>query len=155
MRRLISLAVLAIVFFGGLIIFWQSAAPRRDAKTNAVNFARKYAGLKDETDFYLFNRKKTYFTVAGTNNKNQQIYVIIAKKGGQTVILKQSSGIREQQANSLIKKNKKPQKILKTTLGIWQKSPVWEVTYLNHQGNLCYTLFAFKNGKVVKEIENL
>lgn len=155
-RKLISIAILVVlVCGGGLIVYWQAGAPKRAAQANAVSFARKYAGLKNETNFYLFNRKATYFTVAGTNTKGQQVYVIIAKKGGRTVVLNQSAGISEQRASSLVKSQEKSSRVLKTNLGIWQKKPVWEVTYLNRSGKLCYTLFAFKNGKTVKEIQNL
>lgn len=153
-KKLFAVAVTVILLFGVFIFWWQVQAPRETAEKNAVSFARKHADLKTETDFYLFNRNKTYFTVAGTNSKKQKIYVIIAQKGGATKILQQKKGITEKDAITLAKKEK-PKKILKATLGLWSNKPVWEVTYLNKSGNLCYILYAYKNGNMVKSIQNI
>ena len=154
LKKLFVAAVVVIILFGVFIILWQAQAPRETAEKNAVSFAQKHADLKKETDFYLFNRKKTYFTVAGTNSKKQKIYVIIAKKGGATKILQQKKGISEEDALTLVKKQK-PKKVLKAALGLWSNEPVWEVTYLNKSGNLCYILYAYKNGDMVKSIQNI
>lgn len=153
-KKLFAVAVIVVLLFGVFIIWWQAQSPKETAEKNAVSFARKHAALKTETDFYLFNREKTYFTVAGTNSKKQKIYVIIAKKGGATKILQQKKGITEEDAVSLAKKEK-PKKILKTALGLWSNEPVWEVTYLNKSDNLCYILYAYKDGNTVKSIQNI
>ncbi|KRM90897.1 DUF5590 domain-containing protein [Liquorilactobacillus cacaonum] len=153
-KKLFAIAFIVVVFFGVGIIYWQAQSPRETAEKNAISFARKHADLKSETAFYLFNRKQTYFTVAGTNTKNQKIFVIIAKKGGATKVLLQNKGISETGAIALAKKEN-PKKILKATLGLWSNNPVWEVTYLNNSGNLCYVLYNYKNGNMVKSIQNI
>ena len=40
-------------------------------------------------------------------------------------------------------------------MGMKGKTPVWEVTYLNAYGNLCYDIIAFKNGDIIKTIQNI
>lgn len=39
--------------------------------------------------------------------------------------------------------------------GIFNDKVVWEVTYLNSKGNLCYDLINFKTGSYVQQINNL
>ncbi|WP_281164646.1 DUF5590 domain-containing protein [Liquorilactobacillus sicerae] len=153
--RTILLAILALIIFGSAIIYWQAAAPYHDAQQNAVKLAKRYGKLKKTANFYLFNRKQTYFTVAGTNQQNQAVYVMIAQKSAHINIYQQASGISQQQAEKIVKQDQRPKKIMKTALGKWGKTPVWEVTYLNHQGRLSYTLLKFKNGDLVKTIQNL
>ncbi len=100
----------------------------RNAKKQATQLAQQYAGLKEETAFYHYNRNHTYYTVAGTNDKKQKIYAIVAQNG---------------------------KKINHTALGMHKNKPVWEISYLNSYGNLCYDLLDFKTGKVVKTIQNI
>lgn len=155
LKKTILWALLALVVFGSAIIYWQAAAPYHDAQQNAVKLAKRYGGLKKASAFYLFNRKQTYYTVAGINRQNQSVYVMISQKSAHINIYQHKSGISSQKAIQLVKQEQHPKKILKTALGKWDKTPVWEVTYLNRNGRLSYTLLKFKDGSLVKTIQNL
>ena len=129
--------------------------PKAEAERQATTIAKRYANLKTRTDFYIYNRENTYYTVAGKNNKGQRILVIVPQKNGSVRVVKQSTGLTEQQALAQVKSNEHPKRVLKAVPGIFNDKVVWEVTYLNSKGNLCYDLLNFKTGSYVQQINNL
>lgn len=149
------LLIILLIFLLGWGIYAVGNHPRAAARRQAVQIARKYAGLKKTNAFYSYNREKTYYTVAGTNNKNQAILVIVPQKGGNVRVVKQSSGITKNQALTTVWQKEKPKKVLKVAPGVFNDHVVWEVTYQNSKGNLCYDLLRFSNGKLIQQINNL
>ena len=153
-HRIITLTILGIcALIVGLYVL--ATSPIRSARTQAVQLAEKYANLKTEDKFYYYNRDKTYYTVAGTNKKNQKIYAVIAQNGKKINIYQKSEGISEAKAKTLTKNSSKVKKITHVALGMYKNKPVWEVSYTNEYGNLCYDLLNFKDGKVIKTIQNI
>ena len=146
--------VLAVVILG-LLVFAISNHPRAAAKRQSVQLARQYGGLRSTSDFYIYNRDATYYTVAGKNASGKKILVIVPQKGGKMRILKQANGLSASQVRQQTRQDKHPSRILKVAMGVFNNKPVWEVTYRNHQGQLCYDLISFKTGKYVSQINNL
>lgn len=143
--------VLAVV----LVIFFMAISPMRSAHRQVSDLAERYAGIKEESAFYRYDRNKTYYTIAGTNDKKQKIYAIIAKNGKKINIYQQSEGVSEAKARQLARQDTSLKKITHVGLGMYKNKPTWEVSYLNKQDNLCYDLIDFKSGKVVKTIQNI
>lgn len=104
------LLIILLVFLFGWSLYVLGNHPRAVAKRQAVQIAKKYAGLKKENAFYIYNREKTYYTVAGTNNKNQHILVIVPQKGGRVRVVKQSKGITKNQALTRVWQREKPKR---------------------------------------------
>lgn len=155
-RVIRDLLILIILIF---LVVWSIYAvgnhPKAEAERQATTIAKRYANLKTRTGFYIYNRENTYYTVAGKNNKGQRILVIVPQKNGSVRVVKQSTGLTEQQALAQVKSNEHPKKVLKAVPGIFNDKVVWEVTYLNSKGNLCYDLINFKTGSYVQQINNL
>lgn len=155
-RMIRDLLILIILIF---LVGWSICAvgnhPKAEAERQATTIAKRYANLKTRTDFYIYNRENTYYTVAGKNNKGQRILVIVPQKNGSVRVVKQSTGLTEQQALAQVKSNEHPKRVLKAVPGIFNDKVVWEVTYLNSKGNLCYDLINFKTGSYVQQINNL
>ena len=149
------LILIILIFLVGWCIYAVGNHPKAEAERQATTIAKRYANLKTRTDFYIYNRENTYYTVAGKNNKGQKILVIVPQKNGSVRIVKQSTGLTEQQALAQVKSNEHPKKVLKAVPGIFNDKVVWEVTYLNSKGNLCYDLINFKTGSYVQQINNL
>ena len=152
-RNLLILIIL--IFLVGWSIYAVGNHPKAEAERQATTIAKRYANLKTRTDFYIYNRENTYYTVAGKNNKGQRILVIVPQKNGSVRVVKQSTGLTEQQALAQVKSNEHPKRVLKAVPGIFNDKVVWEVTYLNSKGNLCYDLINFKTGSYVQQINNL
>lgn len=149
------LILIILIFLVGWSIYAVGNHPKAEAERQATTIAKRYANLKTRTDFYIYNRENTYYTVAGKNNKGQRILVIVPQKNGSVRIVKQSTGLTEQQALAQVKSNEHPKRVLKAVPGIFNDKVVWEVTYLNSKGNLCYDLINFKTGSYVQQINNL
>lgn len=149
------LILIILIFLVGWSIYAVGNHPKAEAERQATTIAKRYANLKTRTDFYIYNRESTYYTVAGKNNKGQRILVIVPQKNGSVRVVKQSTGLTEQQALAQVKSNEHPKRVLKAVPGIFNDKVVWEVTYLNSKGNLCYDLINFKTGSYVQQINNL
>lgn len=149
------LILIILIFLVGWSIYVVGNHPKAEAERQATTIAKRYANLKTRTDFYIYNRENTYYTVAGKNNKGQRILVIVPQKNGSVRVVKQSTGLTEQQALAQVKSNEHPKRVLKAVPGIFNDKVVWEVTYLNSKGNLCYDLINFKTGSYVQQINNL
>lgn len=149
------LILIILIFLVGWSIYAVGNHPKAEAERQATTIAKRYANLKTRTDFYIYNRENTYYTVAGKNNKGQRILVIAPQKNGSVRVVKQSTGLTEQQALAQVKSNEHPKRVLKAVPGIFNDKVVWEVTYLNSKGNLCYDLINFKTGSYVQQINNL
>ena len=145
--------LLAIVAVLG--IFFKSVQPENEAHKEAVRLAKKYAHLKKEDACYRYSRDKTFYTVFGTNEDNQKIYAIVSKNGKKINIYAQEDGISAETAKKAVRKRQEVKKIMNVGMGMKGKTPVWEVTYLNDYGNLCYDIIAFKNGDIIKTIQNI
>lgn len=149
------LILIILIFLVGWSIYAVGNHPKAEAERQATTIAKRYANLKTRTDFYIYNRENTYYTVAGKNNKGQRILVIVPQKNGSVRVVKQSTGLTEQQALAQVKSNEHPKRVLKAVPGIFNDKVVWEVTYLNSKGNLCHDLINFKTGSYVQQINNL
>ena len=149
------LILIILIFLVGWSIYAVGNHPKAEAERQATTIAKRYANLKTRTDFYIYNRENTYYTVPGKNNKGQRILVIVPQKNGSVRVVKQSTGLTEQQALAQVKSNEHPKRVLKAVPGIFNDKVVWEVTYLNSKGNLCYDLINFKTGSYVQQINNL
>lgn len=148
------LIVIVVVLLAAWLTIAIANHPKNVARRQATTIARKYGGLKSRTGFYIYNREKTYYTVSGKNAKGQNIFVIVSQKGGDVRVVKAASGITSSQAINKVKL-RHPKKVLKAAPGIFNGKVVWEVTYVNRQGSLCYDLINFKTGKYVQQIDNL
>ena len=142
-----------------LLIVWSvfavSNQPRNSARRQTISLAEKYAHLQSPDQFYIYNRENTYYTISGKNQQNQPILVMVPQHGGKIRVLKQSSGITAARARAMTKSNRNPREILKVAPGVFNDKAVWEVTYRNQKGNLCYDLINFKTGQYIQNINNL
>ncbi|MDM8333596.1 cell wall elongation regulator TseB-like domain-containing protein [Limosilactobacillus panis] len=155
-RRLRNvLLVILFVILVGWLTYAASNQPRHAAKKQATQMAEKYAHLQGPQKFYIYNRESTFYTVTGKNQQGQPILVMVPQKGGHIRVLKQSAGLTANQVTNMTKQLRHPSTILKVALGIFNDKTVWEVTYRNRKGQLCYDLINFKTGKYVQEINNL
>ncbi|GAA3188685.1 DUF5590 domain-containing protein [Lentilactobacillus kefiri] len=151
----VVIAVILILCFTFFIIFHTAERPMTIARGQTETIAKKYAGLRDVNSFYTSNLGKTYYSVSGIDNKNKNVFVIVAKKGGTVTVINSSSGISEQQAKDVIQRQKHPSKFNGIGLTLIKSKPYWVASYMNSKGRLCFTTISFKNGQIYKSIENI
>lgn len=149
---LLTILVLLLLGWG---VYAVANQPRAAAWRQTITLAEKYAHLHSPGHFYIFNRESTYYTIAGRNQDNQPILVIVPQHGGNIRVVKQQSGVSEQQVRAMVTSTRHPAEILKVAPGVFNDKVVWEVTYRNHKGSLCYDLISFKSGHYIQNINNL
>ncbi|WP_056947841.1 DUF5590 domain-containing protein [Secundilactobacillus odoratitofui] len=160
-RRMSHRVLLTILSFVVVLIIatlWgvhHATYPITNAKAQSVKIAKKYAGLKTTSGFYWTNLNTTYYTVAGTNQQQQAVYIIVPQKGGHVRVLQQKAGLSRNEALSQIWSKQSPKKVLSAALSVFNNQPAWIVSYMNQKGQLCYETLSFKSGKVLQSIENI
>ncbi|KRK32771.1 extracellular protein precursor [Loigolactobacillus bifermentans DSM 20003] len=154
-KAYLVLGIILVVVFGTGFVFHRANRPMNVARKEAVTLAERYGHLKKVDSFTWFNRDQSYFTVAGDNQKNVPVYVIIAQHGGKIQIVRQSAGLSRNSALKKIWSQKSPQKVYNIALGIYHKKIAWEISYKAKNGALGYETIDFKTSKVLKVVENL
>ena len=152
--RNVLLTILVLLLLGWSV-YAVANQPRAAARRHTISMAEKYAHLHSPGRFYIFNRESTYYTVAGKNQDNQPILVIVPQHGGNIRVVKQHSGVSEQQVRAMVTSTRHPAEILKVAPGVFNDKVVWELTYRNHKGSLSYDLISFKSGLYIQNINNL
>lgn len=138
--------------------FYGTFLPHTQNRQQVTALAQKYAHLTKVNKYYEFSYDgQNYQSVLGSNRQGKKIYAIVADNKRKINVYSSSKVISARTAIDYVKSKRQPKKILKAVPGLIDhgKRPVWEVTYLNQEGNLCYTLMSLKNGTVIKEIRNL
>ena len=150
-----SAIVLSVILVCSITLLLISQDPIKKAEKETVAIAKESAGLVKATDFYWYNRDKTYFSVSGLNESDEEIMVIVAKDGGATMVLNQDEFITEQQAKALTREDKGEVDILEARIGLDGETPIWEISYKQENGRLGYYVLTAKSGKWVSDIENI
>lgn len=154
-RRWIWLLVVVVIVACCWEFYSSANHDKTVSQTRVTALAKSKANLTTVSNFFIYNQERTYYSVAGVNNKNQQLLVIVPANSNHVTVLKQSSGITGREAIQVVQKRHQIRRVLHTALGIYKKTPVWEVAYYNTKGKLNYALVNFKNGKIVEQMNNL
>lgn len=150
-----SAIVMSVILVCSITLLLISQDPIKKAEKETIAIAKESAGLVKATDFYWYNRDKTYFSVSGVNESDEEIMVIVAKDGGATTVLNQDEFITEQQAKALTREDKGVVDILEARIGLDGETPIWEISYKQENGRLGYYVLTAKSGKWVSDIENI
>lgn len=152
--KIIGLVLILSVVLVSIILI-QSTAPMRSAKKQGIDISKEVAGIEKVDDFYWFTRDKTYFTVVGKNDKNEEKIVFLPQDGTEAVVMDQSSGIDSKTAIQKVLDLKETKNIKKISLGLYDGQAVWEVVADSKEKGINYYLVAFNNGEIVNTINDL
>ncbi|MDH5159911.1 DUF5590 domain-containing protein [Heyndrickxia oleronia] len=160
MKKWIIIAGLCILVIVGISVnvYFQSMKPISHAKDFAEKKAREKANLTSMDQFYLYNGDITYYVAVGKQKNGKKVAVWIPEKNSdQITIEKWSDGISKSDAINTVMKKEKPAKVLGSRLGMLDKEPVWEISYLDHSSrlNYAYVYFLKANDKTPYMITNI
>lgn len=148
-----AILMLSIILFSS-IFYIRSSRPLRQAKAEATQLAQEYVDMEEIDSFYWFTRKETYFTVFGKDADSQELIAVIPQSGEQITVLNQNEGISEADVKSIIRSEYSDEEIEKVSFGLFDNQAVWEVMTSGASGNTYY-LVTFKEGEIIKVIENI
>jgi uncharacterized protein YpmB len=152
---LCAIVFLLIVIIFSSIFYIRSTRPMRQARNEAIEIAQKYTDLKEVDQFYWFNRQSSSFSLTGTDDKKNEIVVIIPKSGEKVSVYNQSDGLTEDEAKQKVAEEHPNESIQKATLGLFENQPAWEVMTKDDSGALNYYLLGFKDGEEINVINNI
>ncbi|MBS7577170.1 MULTISPECIES: DUF5590 domain-containing protein [unclassified Enterococcus] len=138
----IGLLILVLGFT--LVTYLISTYPYRSGRAEAIKAAEKYANIEEVTDFDLFTRDTTYYTVYGRTKNDESLIVVVPKKGKQILTYETKEGINPEKAISLSGFSGEH---ISVNFGVVNDTPVWEVKQVLDQ-QVKYALVGFKDGKV-------
>lgn len=151
-----SLVLLLILIISSYSVFYQSKRPIVQAEKEATIIAEEKAGIQKVDDFYWYNgTDETYFSIAGYDAEDQYIYVVIKQNGANTTILNTSEIVTEDEAKSIAQAEVTPTEVLEARIGVADEEPIWEVSYLDKNGQLGYYILSANTGQLVKEYKNI
>jgi uncharacterized protein YpmB len=152
---IIAIVVVVALAFS-TYIYASAKKPYQKAEEEALKVAKDHRIISTVDKFYLYNSKETYYVLIGENKKHDKMVVWIPKHQKDKIIYdKYSNGISEQKAIEKLYQEEKPAKLLSVRLGMEDVGPVWEMAYLDKQGDLNYYYVLFKNGEWWKKIKNI
>ncbi|HCM88965.1 MULTISPECIES: DUF5590 domain-containing protein [Vagococcus] len=152
--KLVTLSLILFLILMGIILF-QSSSPMRKAKNQAIKISEEVANISKVENFYWFTRDRTYFTVVGTDDKNESKVVLLPQDGSEALVMNQKDGLTGDDAIQVVLDTKETKKIKKISLGMYDKKPVWEVVATAKDNSLSYYLIDFKEGKITNKMTDL
>ncbi|MDR3190005.1 MAG: DUF5590 domain-containing protein [Lactobacillaceae bacterium] len=156
-RRWIIGILLALIgiFVVGYSIIGTALRPINQANREYSALAIKKKQVVSVNTFYWNSRDHTYYTVVGINKKHQPVAVIIEKHTKKMQTVKLADGISYEAVKKQIKTKYQPKRITNIGMAIYKTVPVWEVTFIDQNGNLNFITVQFSNGNEVRTIQNL
>jgi uncharacterized protein YpmB len=97
-----------------------------------------------------YNGKKQYIAIEALKKNNKKIYVLVPVKGEEMYAYRSSQGISKKKALEIVKREDDVQKVIKIQLGMEEDNPLWEITYINDNGNYSYYYVNFEDGTFFK-----
>lgn len=151
-----TVVLLFLLIVASYSLFFSAQRPLIQAEKEARIIARDTADMIRFEDFYWYNGTQgTFFTVAGWDEADRYLYVIIKQDGGDTTILDSREVVTEEEAKSITQAAKAPARILEARLGVGEDIPFWEVTYKREDGSLAYVAISALTAEVLHEYGNL
>lgn len=152
----IIFSVLLLFAAAGGYIYTKAMDPVKQARKEAEQRINADEKLKQIDEFHLYNGAKTYYVLIGEEKKGEKVVFWIPENKDEKIITKKlAEGISKREAVDMLVKEKQPKEILGVRLGMEQRLPVWELSYLDNQSNLNYYYIHFDTGKWWRNIENL
>ncbi|MGE6258808.1 DUF5590 domain-containing protein [Heyndrickxia sporothermodurans] len=140
---ILSLLILVIIGFS-VNVYYQTTKPLNKAEKYTEKIAKEKANLVSTDQFYLYNGDETYYIAVGKKKNGEKVAVWVPEKQSNLVTVEKiSDGISKKEAIQKLKKKENPAKILSSRLGMLNREPVWEISYLNDSNRLNYAYIYF------------
>lgn len=157
MKKILTTLLIVMLLFilGVTTVVTRSLSPYNQAEAEATTLAQENANLAEADEFYWYNGNETFFTVTGTDTEGTPIIVIVQQDGGAIEVLNQEDTITEGTAIEQTISREEPQEILEARIGMYDQSPIWEVSFKQENGSIGYAMFSLTSGEWVRTIKNI
>lgn len=155
-RFIIGVIIFIIIFYiGSIFVFYRAGSTSRNTDRQITRLATQQTPIRNVQTYYHLDRGVSNYSLKGTNNKGQVYYFIFLPHSKKAYLYSSKKSVSEKQIRTTFKNSHSNRIINNVNLGWYQGNPVWEVAYKNNNGNLGYSLYDFKNGKELNQVDNL
>lgn len=149
------IGLIIVAFLASIAIFYYAGSRSRGNDQKVTQLATSKTPIRKIQNYYHLNRGTSSYAIAGTNNKGKQYYFIYLPNSKKAYLYPAAKGITESKIKNKFKSIHTDATINNINLGWYKGEAVWEVAYKKQNGNLGYTLYEFKNGNDISEVDNL
>lgn len=149
------LITMLLLILGVTAILTRSLSPYNQAQAETTEVATRRANLAEAEEFYWFNGDETFFTVTGTDTEGTPIIVIVQQDGGAIEVISQEDAITAYEAIEKTTDRESPQSILEARIGMYNDTPIWEVSFKQADGSLGYSIYTLTSGEWIRTIKNI
>lgn len=148
--------IVFIIFFGliviwGVTIYQGALSPEKTAAKKAIERAEQEVGEIQVNDVEHYYGTKAYHIVQGVTEDGVERVIWVPDEGDTDLIVKKADdGIGLQAVRDQVFQEVNPREIIDIRLGVEEKIPVWEVTYIDQQDRYSYYYMDFEEGIFVK-----
>lgn len=155
-RKLFSIliAIMVIYLVGSTYVYANSQQMIAAEEVQTTKLAED-AGLHNITDFYVFNKDETYYSVKGENSDGREVYFSYQKDTDNTKSGFVDEMVNEENAYSLTLYEMPNVEVRTANLGVANDTFVWEVSFTDEEGNLGYHYINATNGEWYETINDL
>lgn len=150
-----SIVIMLLLILAVTTLVTRSLAPYRQAEAETIELASRRADLVDAEDFYWYNGAESFFAVTGTNSQDIPIIVIVQQDGGAVEVFEQENSITEHEAISQTLERENPAQILEARIGMYENTPIWEVSFRQENGSTGYAMYSLTSGEWIRTIKNI
>ena len=150
--------IIVVVLLVILSLFMASDRSVNQAKQETIKLVEVDHKVQKVNKFYwLTNTEATYFSLDFQDEKDQQVYAIVAREGGDIHYFTSKDIISEEDAQAItVADNEDHLKdILQARLGLLDNQPIWEVTFKADNDTMTYYYVDAETGKCLQTITNL
>lgn len=118
----------------------------------ASEIATEKANLVSINDVEFFHGKKSFQIVFGKDENGESVIVWVEESAENPFVLikKANDGWTKAMVKDQIIQNRQPKKILDVRLGMKEKNPLWEATYIDQEDRFTYYYLDFETGSFLK-----
>lgn len=149
------IGIVIIAFFASIAIFYYAGSKSRGNDQKVAQLATTKTPITNIKKYYHLDRSTSSYAVNGTNKKGQSYYFVYLPNTKKAYLYPARRGVSESNIKNKFKSSHSDATINHINLGWYKGEAVWEVAYKKQNGNLGYTLYEFKNGNDISEVDNL
>jgi uncharacterized protein YpmB len=149
------IGIIVIAFVASILIFYYAGSRSRGNNQKIAEIARTKTPIKNIQSYYHLDRGTSSYAITGTGKKGKRYYFVYLPNSKKAYLYPANKGVSEAYIKNKFKSSHSDATINHINLGRYKGQAVWEVAYKKHNGNLGYTIYEFKDGNDISEVDNL
>lgn len=149
------IVVLFIIIIFSTVTYFSSQKDIAKWEADTVQMAKKEAQMDKVTQFYVFTKDKTYYTVQGEDESGSEIYFTYSPDTKEKRIGVVSEMVNKENAIALTRNDLPDVTVENANIGVENDGYVWEVSFRDSNGALGYHYIDASDAQWYETINNL